>query len=185
MLLFSGKRSKHSWWTIRKTKTIFLGDCFAFVWLSRESTELLTYHQSLQPDSNYLLMHENYREFQDFDWPLMELWLTCCAIFGITKLHKLSACLHGGGGPQLGEEAFGGSSRLTCKRDHIKWDIIWTGGLPHLRGLPHLPRVRHLHVNRPFENLTAASFNEIFTSVAEKLYVVIKKVKSWCPIFNS
>ena len=26
MLLFSGKRSKHSKWTIRKTKTIFLGD---------------------------------------------------------------------------------------------------------------------------------------------------------------
>ena len=31
----------------------------------------------------------------------------------------------------------------------LKWEIIWTGGLPHLSGLPHLPGVPHLHVNRP------------------------------------
>ena len=31
----------------------------------------------------------------------------------------------------------------------LKWEIIWTGGLPHLSGLPHLPEVPHLHVNRP------------------------------------
>ena len=31
----------------------------------------------------------------------------------------------------------------------LKWEIIWTNGLPHLRGLPHLPGVPHLHVNRP------------------------------------
>ena len=37
---------------------------------------------------------------------------------------------------------------------------------------------QHKTSNAPaFENLTAASFNEIFTSVAEKLYVVITKVK--------
>ena len=30
------------------------------------------------------------------------------------------ACLHGGGGPQVGEVTCGGSPRLTCKRDHIK-----------------------------------------------------------------
>ena len=28
-------------------------------------------------------------------------------------------------------------------------EIIWTGGLPHLSGLPGLPWVSHLHVNRP------------------------------------
>ena len=26
--------------------------------------------------------------------------------------------------------------------------MIWTGGLPQLSGLPHLPRVPQLHVNR-------------------------------------
>ena len=31
----------------------------------------------------------------------------------------------------------------------LKWEIIWTGGLPHLSGLPHLPGVPHPHVNRP------------------------------------
>ena len=30
------------------------------------------------------------------------------------------ACLHGDGGPQVGEVTCGGSPRLTCKRDHIK-----------------------------------------------------------------
>ena len=30
----------------------------------------------------------------------------------------------------------------------LKWEIVWTGGLPHLRGLPYLPGVPHLHVNR-------------------------------------
>ena len=33
----------------------------------------------------------------------------------------------------------------------VKWEIIWTGGLPHLSELPHLPGVPHLHVNRPLE----------------------------------
>ena len=32
----------------------------------------------------------------------------------------------------------------------LKWEITWTGGLPHLSGLPHLPEVPHLHVNRPW-----------------------------------
>ena len=31
----------------------------------------------------------------------------------------------------------------------LKWEIIWTDGLPHLSQLPHLPGVPHLHVNRP------------------------------------
>ena len=103
-----------------------------------------------------------------------------------------TACLHGGGGPQIGEVTCGGSPYLSCTRDQIKglftwrwgtpgrwgnllrwgnppcpyylslsfddvymiggvttWEIIWTGGLPHLSLLPHLPGVPHLHVNRP------------------------------------
>ena len=31
----------------------------------------------------------------------------------------------------------------------LKWEIIWTGGLPHLSRLPDLPGVPHFHVNRP------------------------------------
>ena len=31
-----------------------------------------------------------------------------------------SACLHGGGGPQVGEVTCGGSPHLSCKRDQIK-----------------------------------------------------------------
>ena len=33
----------------------------------------------------------------------------------------------------------------------VKWEIIWTGGLPHLSELPHLPGVPYLYVNRPLE----------------------------------
>ena len=33
---------------------------------------------------------------------------------------RVQACLHGGGGPQVGELTFGGSSHLPCKRDEIK-----------------------------------------------------------------
>ena len=31
----------------------------------------------------------------------------------------LRACLHGGGGPQIGEVTCGGSPHLSCKRDQI------------------------------------------------------------------
>ena len=66
-------------------------------------------------------------EFLTFSRHLYGLWLR--------------ACLHRGGGPQIGEVTGGGSPHLSCKRDQstVKWDIIWTGGLPHPSGLPHLP----------------------------------------------
>ena len=32
----------------------------------------------------------------------------------------IRACLHGGGGPQIGEVTGGGSPHLSCKRDQIK-----------------------------------------------------------------
>ena len=35
-------------------------------------------------------------------------------------LQTLRACLHEGGGPQVGEVTCGGLPHLTCKRDHIK-----------------------------------------------------------------
>ena len=33
---------------------------------------------------------------------------------------RVRACLHGGGGPQIGEVECDGSSQLTCKREQIK-----------------------------------------------------------------
>ena len=34
--------------------------------------------------------------------------------------YALRACLHEGGGPQVGEVTCGGLPHLSCKRDHIK-----------------------------------------------------------------
>ena len=36
------------------------------------------------------------------------------------NIFALRACLHGGGGPQVGAVTFGGSPHLSCKRDQIK-----------------------------------------------------------------
>ena len=33
---------------------------------------------------------------------------------------NLRACLHEGGGPQVGEITWGGLPHLKCKRDHLK-----------------------------------------------------------------
>ena len=38
----------------------------------------------------------------------------------IKQIRELRACLHEGGGPQVGVVACGGSPHLTCKRDPIK-----------------------------------------------------------------
>ena len=40
--------------------------------------------------------------------------------FRKVKTLSLRACLHEGGGPQVGEVTCGGLPHLTCKRDHIK-----------------------------------------------------------------
>ena len=40
--------------------------------------------------------------------------------FEAAQIHFLRACLHEGGGPQVGDVTCGGSPHLTCKRDHIK-----------------------------------------------------------------
>ena len=36
------------------------------------------------------------------------------------EIAKFRACLHAGGGPQIGEVTWGGSPHLSCKRDQIK-----------------------------------------------------------------
>ena len=48
-------------------------------------------------------------------WPWHFLPMTHCA-----ESKRERACLHGGGGPQVGEAKYGGSPHLSCKRDQIK-----------------------------------------------------------------
>ena len=48
----------------------------------------------------------------------------------------IRACLHGGGGPQVGEVTCGGSPHLSCKHDQIKVRACLHGvGDPGLVGL--------------------------------------------------
>ena len=61
----------------------------------------------------------------------------------------IRACLHGGGGPQIGEVICGWSPHLSCKCDKIKMRDYVDRWVTHQSGLPHLPGVPHLHVNRP------------------------------------
>ena len=76
----------------------------------------------------------------------------------------LRACLHGGGGPMVGDETrLGGVTHLTIQSlllilsrlhdrwgDHMRSLMDSRAGVPHLNRLPHLPGVpRLLHVNRP------------------------------------
>ena len=55
------------------------------------------------------------------------------------KTYKLRACLHGSGGPQIGEVTCGGSPHLSCKRDQIKMRDYVDRRVTHQSGLPHLP----------------------------------------------
>ena len=45
-----------------------------------------------------------------------------------SSLLQLRACLHGDGGPQIGEVTCGGSSPLSCKRDQIKMRFCGQAG---------------------------------------------------------
>ena len=53
--------------------------------------------------------------------------------------------------PGLADRAthLGDSPHLSCKRYQIKMRDYIDGLVPSLSGLPHLPGVTHLHVNRP------------------------------------
>ena len=56
------------------------------------------------------------------------IWFSSCHVAFFSFLKKcraneitcFSSCLHGGGGPQIGEVTFGGSPHLSCKRDQNK-----------------------------------------------------------------
>ena len=53
-------------------------------------------------------------------------------------------------GKPIGLPSLAGHPTYHVNVIKLKWEIIWTGGLPHLIGLPHLPGVPHLHVNNLF-----------------------------------
>ena len=63
------------------------------------------------------------------------------------KKALLRACLHGGGGPQIGEITYGGAPNLTCKRDQIQMKDYMDRQATPPTGLPRVP---HLHVNIPW-----------------------------------
>ena len=41
-------------------------------------------------------------------------------VLSLEKTNPFRACLHEGGGPQIGEVICGGSPQLSCERDQIK-----------------------------------------------------------------
>ena len=68
----------------------------------------------------------------------------------LNALKQFRACLHGGGGPQVGEvTCLGGVTRLSIKSLILQFDHVhMTSGVSH-RMLPHLAGIPHLHVNSP------------------------------------
>ena len=72
-------------------------------------------------------------------------FISCAVVF--------RACLQGGGGPQIGEVKCGRSPHLSCKRDQIKMRDYVDWRVTHQSGLPHLPGVPYLYVNRPLDFL--------------------------------
>ena len=72
----------------------------------------------------------------------MRLWT-------MTTINNLRACLHGSGGPELGEVTCGGLPHLSYKRDQIKMRDYVDRRVTHQSGLPHLPGFPQLHVNGP------------------------------------
>ena len=102
------------------------------------------------------------------------------------------ACLHGGGGPQIGEVTCGGSPNLWCKRDQIKMGDYVGRRATHQSGLPHLPGVPHLH--QRCDLLWSHSNGDIFTCEDNMLFSHVKissfratahLVFHWCLCTNS
>ena len=74
-------------------------------------------------------------------------------LFVIFPCFLLRAFLHEGGGPQVGEVSCHVVGHPTYQVNVIKLkrEILWTGGLPHLPGLPHP------YVNRALNHTTVAN----------------------------
>ena len=65
------------------------------------------------------------------------------------RSNKIRVSLHGGGGPQIGKVTCARSPHLSCKHNEIKMRDYMDKRVTHQSGLPHLPGVSHLRVNRP------------------------------------
>ena len=59
--------------------------------------------------------------------------ISCAAVF--------RACLHGGGGSQIGEVTCGGSPQVSCYNDQIKMRDYVERRVTNQSGFPHLPGV--------------------------------------------
>ena len=67
----------------------------------------------------------------------------------------------------------------------LKWENIWTGGLPHLNGWPHLPGFPHLHVNRPLIwPQSKATSTRIRIRWNRILGICVKTNSVWCIRFG-
>ena len=62
---------------------------------------------------------------------------------------RLRNCLHGGGGPQVGEVKYGESPHLSCQRDHIKMRDYMDKRVTPPKRVTSPTWGPHLHVNRP------------------------------------
>ena len=69
---------------------------------------------------------------------------------------KFYPCWEGHPVWQTGLPALAGHPTYHVNVIKLNWEIVWTGGLPHISALPNLPGVPHLHVNRPWVRLPTA-----------------------------
>ena len=85
-----------------------------------------------------------------------------CILSRCLPLH-VRACLHEGGGPQIGEVTCSGSPHLSRKRDQIKMRDYMDRRVTPPKWVTSPTWVPHLHVNRPLEeyyndNFVAGTF---------------------------
>ena len=100
---------------------------------------------------------------------------------------SVRACLHEGGGPQVGDV-----NVIKLKRE-----IEWKDGLLHLSEMQHLPGFPHLHVNRPLEGGLAGgkilshslhTTNQLYSSTNSSCTILLWIEILWFiirPIFDS
>ena len=72
---------------------------------------------------------------------------------------------------------------ITTNVIKLKWEIMWTGGLPHLSRLPHLPKVPHLHVNRPLiPRIRLQQLQSCYRKLRACTVTGTNKVKAYCSV---
>ena len=107
---------------------------------------------------------------------------------------QLRACLHEGGGPQVGEVTWGGLPHLTCKRDHIKMrDYMDRRATPPKRVTsptwgplpPCKQALNYVSCNVKVDSLTFISFQENYQAAEMYFhsYHVIPLNKKICNYF--